>query len=140
MVYLPLKGILQTLFALGRFQPEGESQIEDGSSGEHRCPGCLLQSVLSHRQGAQATTVLPQGQPGPWVGGDKCTSEDCFLANTWKSHVVLVGCSRCLLKHGTAVAPRQGGILKPSAPSGRARAEVGGGQTLPCVSTESKGQ
>lgn len=38
MVYLPLKGILQTLFALGRFQPEGESQIEDGAQESTEVP------------------------------------------------------------------------------------------------------
>ena len=36
VVYLPLKGILQTLFALGRFQPEGTSQIQDGAQESSR--------------------------------------------------------------------------------------------------------
>lgn len=63
MVYLPLKGILQTLFALGRFQPEGASQIEDGAQESTRSAQVVCsRAMLSYRQGGSGYSCAPQGE------------------------------------------------------------------------------
>lgn len=68
------------------------------------------QRCWATNRGAQATAVLLKEKPGLLGGrGQVDESEDCFLANTWKSHVVLVGCSRCLLKPRNSLVTRRRG-------------------------------
>lgn len=106
---------LETLFALCRFPAAGRrARLEDLELSEStECPGLLVpERCWATSIGGSGYSCAPQvSSQGPWVEGTSVLGVRDHLANTWKSHVVLVGCSCMLVETQEQLSWPRRGIL-----------------------------